>query len=419
MHRTFPEIGHATTIVSVLIVFVAAAAESSGTRPNEPAAKGPGRLSTARSSQAAHSDDIATGKLFAIPRGARMLRHIASVGDVGEATLVRLGRSGEACRNDPASVYCNTLSPVFWRPPGGNPNVLVADDIVLAAVSGCELDRYVIRVTGNADGDGVGGYTVSAALYPTCPGAGGTTPIPGTECQATFQDNGIKEVTCPAPPGVLLEQNMYLGISFDRLHCGIAVGAPATKGFSADTLDFPGFACRATLGGYEPASVFDYFRKAIQIVKLHQPTMLEVARDPNALRFGIPVTAIGGALAFIPGQDLDAVLVGALFSILVLFLFTAFVHLLCGYSKGKQEYMGFLQIIAVAGIIDWAVIIPLVGPLITIWSVVVSVSAAREVYQLTRPKAIFAVLISAMILWAVTLMIFTGPLARFYDLPTR
>ena len=81
--------------------------------------------------------------------------------------------------------------------------------------------------------------------------------------------------------------------------------------------------------------------------------------------------------------------------------------------------MGFVRIIAVAGILDWAVVIPYADLIVAIWSIVVSVAAAREVYHLTRAKAISAVLISAMILWVVTLMIFTGPLAHLYEIPSR
>jgi hypothetical protein len=170
-------------------------------------------------------------------------------------------------------------------------------------------------------------------------------------------------------------------------------------------------------GPGDGGSRLDYFRKALQIIKLQQPAMAEVAQDANALRFGIPVTAMGGALAFIPGKALGAVFVGALVSVFVLFFFAAFVHLFCGYSKGKQQFMGFLRIVAVAGILDWAVIIPYADLIIAIWSVVVSIAAARTVYELSKSKAILTVLISAMILWIVTLMIFTGPLSYLYDIP--
>jgi hypothetical protein len=168
---------------------------------------------------------------------------------------------------------------------------------------------------------------------------------------------------------------------------------------------------------FEPASTLDYFKKAIEIVKLNQPAMAQVARDPNAIRFGIAVTAIGGALAFIPGNGLAGILIGAFFSIFVLFLFAGFVHLFCGYSKGKQEFMGFVRIIGLSGIIDWAVIIPLAGLAVGIWSLVISIVATQQVYHLTRGKATFIVLISALMLWMISLMIFAGPLSFLYEIP--
>lgn len=170
-------------------------------------------------------------------------------------------------------------------------------------------------------------------------------------------------------------------------------------------------------GQFEPAGIRDYFKKAVEVIKLDQTAMAEVAGDPNAIRFGIAVTAIGGALAFLPGKTLAGVLVGAFFSILVLFLFAGFVHLLCGYSKGKEEFMGFVRIIGLSGIIDWAAIIPFAGLAITVWSVIISIVATQEVYQLTRGKATFVILLSALILWVFSLMIFAGPLSFLYEVP--
>jgi len=170
---------------------------------------------------------------------------------------------------------------------------------------------------------------------------------------------------------------------------------------------------------FEPASTGDYFRKAIQIIKLNRLAMAQVARDPNAIRFGIAVTAMGGALAFVPGNSAAGALVGALFSILVLFLFSGFVHLLCGYSKGKEEFMGFVRVIGLSGIMDWAVIIPFISLVVAIWSIVVSIIAAQQVYHLTTGKATFVVMMSAAILWMVSLMIFAGPLSFLYEIPRQ
>jgi len=170
---------------------------------------------------------------------------------------------------------------------------------------------------------------------------------------------------------------------------------------------------------FEPAGTFYYFRRAIEIIKLNQQTMTKVARDLNALRFGIAVTAIGGALAFIPGKSVSGVFVGALFSILALFLFSGFVHMFCGYSKGKEEYLGFARIVGLSGILDWTVITPLLGIVVTIWSVVISIVAAQVVYHSTGARATLAVLISAVVLWWIALSTFFGPLSFLFDIPNQ
>ena len=173
------------------------------------------------------------------------------------------------------------------------------------------------------------------------------------------------------------------------------------------------------MGEFEPVSTLGYFKKAIEIVRLNRQTMAQVAKDPNAIRFGIAVTAAGGALAFLPGGTLAGALVGAVYSIFVLFFFSGFVHLLCGYSKGKEEFIGFVRIIGLSGIIDWMVILPFTALVITVWSVVISVVAAQNVYQLTRGKAIFVVLTSAVTLWVISVILFSGPLSSLYEIPDR
>jgi len=172
-------------------------------------------------------------------------------------------------------------------------------------------------------------------------------------------------------------------------------------------------------GQFQPASTGDYFKKAIQIIKLDRLAMAQVAGDPGAIRFGIAVAAIGGALAFVPSKSAAGTLIGALFSILVLFLFSGFVHLLCGYSKGKEEFLGFVRIIGVSSVMDWAVIIPFVSLIVTVWSIVVSIIAAQQVYQLTTGKATFVVMMSAVLLWIVSFMIFAGPLSFLYEIPPQ
>ncbi len=165
-------------------------------------------------------------------------------------------------------VYSNTLGRSFVRPPSGSSGARIADDISLAAVAGCELDRYIIMVTGdkNSDGTGTGPYSVDIGFYTVCPGAenaGETVLIPGTECHADLPDNGVYEVTCQIPTftNVRLPANFFVGLRFDRHMCGVVTGAPATLGFSADLFDFPGCACDTYLGGYPTSPHASFYLK--------------------------------------------------------------------------------------------------------------------------------------------------------------
>lgn len=201
------------------------------------------------------------GDCYLIPHDVRIERYVAGARPAGETKFAVGTGDGDACRYNSTSVYCNTLGNRLWQPPLNYPTQWVADDISIAGVPGCQLDRYVIMVSGSTWGIGEGPYAVEAALYPFCPNAFGPdltgNIILGTECHASFDDNGIKVVTCPVAPGVVLPPNVFLGIRFSRLNCAIVVGAPAMKGFSADTLDFPGYACKANLGGYVPSSQYE------------------------------------------------------------------------------------------------------------------------------------------------------------------
>ena len=170
---------------------------------------------------------------------------------------------------------------------------------------------------------------------------------------------------------------------------------------------------------FEPAGTLHYFRKAVEVIKLDRLAMAEVATDSKAIRFGLAVTAIGGALAVFPHSNFTGLAVAALYSMAALFLFAGFVHLIAGYSKGKEQYMGFVRIMALSGIIDWAVVIPLAGLFATIWSLVIAVSATRQLYHQGAGKATFCVLLSASALWLITLVIFAGPLGFLYKTPGR
>jgi hypothetical protein len=65
------------------------------------------------------------------------------------------------------------------------------------------------------------------------------------------------------------------------------------------------------------------------------------------------------------------------------------------------------------------VILPFTALVVTVWSVVISIVAAQKVYHLTGRKATFVVVISALILWTISGMLFAGPLSFLYEIPGR
>ena len=181
--------------------------------------------------------------LFPIPASVVLERHF--VGGSEDANVA--GSGGERL------IYSNTLG-TFAAPLGaGN---LVSDDIATTVLDGCKLRRYEFPVVGKVDPAGIGGpYTATFALYRSCPGSvpPASRPalvIPGTQGQAVFPNDAPRLISFVAAANVTLPTNFWFGIRFSRNNAGVIVGAPAMKGFSADSYDYPGFPCNADFGGF-------------------------------------------------------------------------------------------------------------------------------------------------------------------------
>ncbi len=153
-------------------------------------------------------------------------------------------------------VYRNNLGRFLFAPPPAGAQV--ADDVTTTASIGCNLDRYVFRVSGDVrgDGSGQGPFSVDFALYEACPGAqSNPLPIPGTDGHADFPDNGFYEVEFEVPPEyeAPLPSSFYLGVLFSRPDAAVVVGAPPTLGFSVDGFGVPGLPCVTHFGQFPDA----------------------------------------------------------------------------------------------------------------------------------------------------------------------
>jgi hypothetical protein len=101
--------------------------------------------------------------------------HVAADGASGIAD----NRGGVATSGPVAEtlIYSNTRGRVVIPIQAG---FLVADDIATIAPDGCPLTRFTFQVMGNANGSVIEDrpYTVTYALYDTCPAALPENPIP-------------------------------------------------------------------------------------------------------------------------------------------------------------------------------------------------------------------------------------------------
>ncbi len=212
------------------------------------------------------SEAAAVGPIYPMPldQPVRVM-----VGIAADASGVSRGDgSGQITGDDDSAagatdtrlVYENTLSTFLLGLPPNLPTSELADDIATVAAFGCNLDSYVVRVTGDLNGDGVasGNLTVFTALYPACPRGGGVVPIRGTSCVfgiTVAESGGLIDLTCRIPDlaNVPTPNNLYLGVSFGRADAGVVIGAPALQGFSANQFDHPFAACSAGLGGFPAA----------------------------------------------------------------------------------------------------------------------------------------------------------------------
>jgi len=162
-----------------------------------------------------------------------------------------------------------------------------------------------------------------------------------------------------------------------------------------------------------------YLRLAIETVRLNRKAMGLASRDAGALKFGLAATALGNGFSVLFYAGWKGIVLFAFFSVATIFLFSAFLHLLAGYAKGKAEFMGIVHIVALSGIIDWLAVVPFAALIVTLWSIAIAVAAVQEVYGLSKGRAIFCVVMSACGVWIVTVMLFSGPLGEWYGMPGK
>lgn len=164
-------------------------------------------------------------------------------------TAARSNQTRLAYRNPSNSVVIAPYKPILGP-------TRIADDITTTALNGCELDRFIFRVSGDAAADpkiDLGPYTIEYAFYPLCPSTDPSlAPIQGISGTVDFVDDGIYdvEIQIPDSTSIQLPTSFYFALTFFREGAGVYFGEPTEIGYSDDLIDHPGLACRANFGGY-------------------------------------------------------------------------------------------------------------------------------------------------------------------------
>jgi len=260
------------------------------------------------------NDEFLRENLHPLPETTYVVRH--------DAAYPQQTRDATPFGDEEKVIYSNVLGTQYYAPGAG---MRIADDIFTEAVTDCEITRYLVGVVGGVTGGG-GTFDVTVGVFEQCPS---TLPwrapaIPGTELKFTglsddksivhelvidYSDPNLGICTngkacrvdaqdcvdgsaCVQGPVVTLPPSLWLRVEFSTSSAGWIVGAPATRGFSADQFDHLFTGCNSWFGGYPffpHASFYAAFYAPLACETHHLAYM---AMDPQRPAFDPP----GGTL---------------------------------------------------------------------------------------------------------------------------
>lgn len=157
------------------------------------------------------------------------------------------------------------------------------------------------------------------------------------------------------------------------------------------------------------------FKRAIEILKLNGAVAVEVARDERALAPGLVFVAVSGAAGALGGGGGvgAALFTGPIAAVLMSFVGVGILHLSATVLFGARgDYMALYRVQAHAAVLNWAAVVPFVGPLVGLWGIPVSVVILEHVYGMPRPKAMgaVAVVVGLFLLLGVAAFVMLGAL---------
>jgi hypothetical protein len=147
-------------------------------------------------------------------------------------------------------------------------------------------------------------------------------------------------------------------------------------------------------------------RHGVEVVKLNRGAYREVAVDPLAFTPALLITALAGIAMWLapPHYPILGLITNPLVSLIGLFIAVAILHFVATLMGGHGEYLVLLRVFGVGRVLGWVQIIPILGNILQLWSLVIAVAAVEELYGLDRHRAILTVLIPAAGLFLLSLL---------------
>ncbi|MCK4412699.1 MAG: hypothetical protein KAY32_04060 [Candidatus Eisenbacteria sp.] len=153
-------------------------------------------------------------------------------------------------------------------------------------------------------------------------------------------------------------------------------------------------------------------REGIEIVKLDRAAIRRVALEPRALSPALMITALVGIAIWLcpPHFSVHGIITGPLCALAYLIIGGAIIHIVALFFGGRGEIAVFLRVWGVSRVLGWLRIIPVIGVIADLWSLVIAVVILEELYGLDRTKAILTVVLPIGLLFLV-MLIFVANLA--------
>ncbi|MBD3235075.1 MAG: hypothetical protein GF330_00025 [Candidatus Eisenbacteria bacterium] len=144
----------------------------------------------------------------------------------------------------------------------------------------------------------------------------------------------------------------------------------------------------------------DAIKRGIEIVKLNRETVRQVAADAEAFAPALLITALVGIAMWIspPSFAIHGIVTLPLLALVGLFLGSAILHFIAHLLGGHGDYMALLRVLGTGRVLGWVRLIPILGPLADLWTLVIAVVALEELYGLDRGKAVLTVAIPVAVL---------------------